>query len=103
MVRLSHAHIIIPAAMADDLFPGDSQVNWVYYPQRKTLLIASKGDTLFASLHKTATTLLKVKNGQGDRSVDIRGLLIDEGIDDADRELAFNQDKAMHVLHIVFR
>jgi hypothetical protein len=102
MVKLSNAHIVISRGTATQLFGDAARVCWVYYPQRKTMLIAAGQDALFKSLHKTADSIFKYSNGKGDRSIAIRELLIDNELDDADRELVFTADIPMHILTINF-
>lgn len=102
MISLSHSHIIIDQQTVNELFPGAERVSWVYYPQKRSLLIASSSDELFKTLHKTSTTILKLKNGKGDRSLDVLSVIIDHDIDDTDRELDHIVDKAMQVLNVYF-
>lgn len=101
MVKLSNAHIVIDSATVAQLFGDALRVSWVYYPQRKTLLVADGRDELFKSLHKTADSLLKYSNSQGDRSIAIRELLVDNELNDADRELAHTADVPMKILTII--
>jgi hypothetical protein len=102
MVRLSNAHIVISSDTVAQLFGDAVRASWVYYPQRKTMLVANGQDELFKSLHKTADSILKYSNNQGDRSIAIRELLIDNELDDSNRELAFTADAQMKILTIFF-
>ena len=102
MVKLSNSHIIIDKETAAALFSDAAQVNWVYYPQRKTLMVAAGADTLFKSLHKTSGSLLKIRNEQGDRSISMLELIIDNDLDGSDRELSFKADTEMKILSIYF-
>lgn len=102
MIRLANAHIIISREVAALLFSTAQRVNWVYYPQRKTLLIAPAADELFTSLHKTAGSLLKHKNDKGDRSMSVQELLLDHEIDNSDRALDYKADSRLNVLNIYF-
>ncbi len=100
MVKLSNAHIIIEAAVANELFGDAGRASWVYYPQRNNLIIAQSTDELFKSLHKTSTTILKHRNDKGDRSLDILSLIIDHDIDTTSRDLEYKVDKQMNVLNV---
>lgn len=102
MVKLSNAHIVIGAGTVAELFGEVARVSWVYYPQRKTLLVAHSQDELFKGLHKTADSMLKYSNAQGDRSIAMRELLIDNELDDTDRDLAHTADIPMQILTIHF-
>jgi hypothetical protein len=102
MVKLSNAHIILNSALVASLFGDAARASWVYYPQRNTLLVAAGQDALFKSLHKTSDSILKYSNSQGDRSIAVRELLIDQNLDDSDRELAFVADAQMKILTVHF-
>lgn len=102
MVKLSNSHIVIDSATATQLFGDAARASWVYYPQRKVMLVAAGHDELFKSLHKTADSILKYCNGQGDRSIAVRELLIDQELDDNDRELVVVADGQMKILTVHF-
>lgn len=102
MVKLSSAHIIIGSTLAETLFGNAQRVNWVYYPQRKTLMVAGAEDELFKQLHKTSGSMLKLRNEQGDRGIAIRELLIDNDLDEHDRELEYKADTGLNILNIYF-
>ena len=100
MIKLSNAHIIIESDVISKLFNGEERVAWIYYPQRKSLMIAASADELFKSLHKTTVSVLKYRNSKGDRSLDILSVIIDHDIDNTNRELPYRTDKDMKVLTI---
>lgn len=102
MVKLSSAHIIIGSKLATSFFGNAQRVNWVYYPQRKTLMVAAAEDELFKQLHKTSGSLLKLKNALGDRGMAMRELLIDNDLDEQDRELEYKADTTLNILNIYF-
>lgn len=103
-MNLIKGHIIIPQIVAAQLFEDAGQVNWVYYPQRGVMLIASQHDDLFKSLHKTNMSMLKFKNATGDRSISIQELLLDNiDIVSNDRSLEFIADKKMKILTIILK
>lgn len=88
-IRLKNSHLYIDAAIANEAFPADAQVSLVYYPDRKALLLAGKSKGFFEKLHQTHWVLLKARNGEGDKSITIRDLLLDYDLDDADRDLTY--------------
>lgn len=102
MVKLSNGHVIIDQATALALFGDTSQVLWVYYPQRHTLMVATPADELFKSVHKTATSLLKLRNDHGDRSLSVLELILDHDLDDTNRQLEYTADEQMKVLSVYF-
>lgn len=89
MLQLKSGHLLFDSELVNQLFGNDEQVNTVYYPERKDLLIAPRSKTFFQKLHKTSWTALKLKNPKGDKTIFIRDLLLDHDIDDTDRQLEF--------------
>lgn len=88
-VYLKNSYLLIEASVAKVAFGDDFQVSVVYYPDRQTLLVAGKSKAFFEKLHKTSWLLLKDRNLLGDKSVNIRELLIDNDLDDTDRDLPY--------------
>lgn len=90
LISLRNSNLIIGAAVAKAAFGDDPQVSVVYYPDRRMLLMAGKSKAFFENLHKTQWTLLKDRNALGDKSINIREILIDHDLDDTDRELPYD-------------
>lgn len=88
-VYLKNSYLLIEATIAEVAFGDEWQVSVVYYPERQTLLVAGKSKAFFEKLHNTRWLLLKDRNLLGDKSVNIRELLIDNDLDDADRDVAY--------------
>jgi hypothetical protein len=101
-ILLLNRHLIIPAVMAAGFVGEASHVNMVYYPGRNTLMLAPATDELFKSLHKTTMQMLKNKNLAGDKSISLEEMLIDNELDDRDRELGFQLD-AMNIMQVFFK
>jgi hypothetical protein len=101
-IHLANSHLIIDASIANDFFGEVSHVNLVYYPNRKTLLVAATTDELFKGLHKTSMAMLKLKNAKGDRSISIQEIVIDNDIDPADSALVYQADSAMKIITVYF-
>jgi len=89
MIQLKNSNLLIEAPLAHEAFGTDNQAGIVYYPDRNTLLVAGKSKTFFEKLHRTHWVILKNRNLQGDRSVSIRDILIDNDLDDTDRPLKY--------------
>jgi hypothetical protein len=88
-MKLQNGHIIFPSEIIQEILENEVQINWVFYPDRNTLLIAGKSKNFFKKLHKTDWQTLKDKNLKGDKSLFIRAILIDNDLDDSDRNLDF--------------
>lgn len=89
MLNLKSGHLTFEKDLVNELFGNEEQVNLVYYPIRKTLLMAAQSKTFFSKLHKTNWTALKLRNPKGDKTIFLRDLLIDNDLDDSDRTLAY--------------
>ena len=89
-LQLKNGHLILPVALVQSVLENEAQVNWVYYPERQTLLLAGKSKQFFEKLHKTNWQTLKDKNAIGDKAFYLRGLLLDFELDEHDRELAYD-------------
>lgn len=90
MVYLKNSHLYIDAPVVREAFGDDPQVSVVYYPDRQTLLVAGKSKAFFEKLHQTNWTLLKDRNRLGDKTINLREILIDHDRDDTDRDLPYD-------------
>ncbi|MES2518872.1 MAG: hypothetical protein V4585_12235 [Bacteroidota bacterium] len=88
-MKLQNGHINIPVDIVKTVLENEAQINWVFYPDRNMLLLAGKSKLFFEKLHKTDWQTLKDKNIQGDKSLFIRAILIDNDLDESDRDLVF--------------
>jgi hypothetical protein len=100
MVKFSNAHIIIDKKIVADVFGDSAKVSWVYYPKKDIMMIANASDEFFKSIHKTSNSILKHKNEKGDRSISIEELIIDNEVNDAERNLNFTVDNTIKILNI---
>lgn len=101
-VLFKNAHIILNKELVAELFASESYVQVIYYESNKTLMIARDSDDMFRSFHKAKRELLKDKNMHGDKSVNIREMVIDYELDETERSLSCFPDKSMHVLNVYF-
>jgi hypothetical protein len=100
MVSLLNAHIIITKDIVSQLFSGESYVQVIYYENDGKLMLARDSDDIFKSFHKAKRELLKDKNLLGDKSINIRELVIDNDLDETNKQLEYYADTAMHVLNV---
>jgi hypothetical protein len=99
-VRLRAAHLVIPATIANRIFGPTFNVHLVYYPQKRSLLIAGAEDELFRQLHKSKQHLLKAGDARGNRSIALHELLIDHSIPGEDRTLPYEAEEGLGVLNV---
>lgn len=99
-IRLKSSHLWIDHELAMDIFGEDLNVNVVYYPNRRSLMIAPQSEALFKQLHKAKQYMLKDRNAQGDKTIALHELLIDNEINSTDRSLEFECQKALKILSV---
>lgn len=99
-VRLKSSHILIDQNIVAQIFGNDQNAYAVYYPKKKSLLLAAISDELFNKLHKASQHMLKDRNLNGDKSIAFHELLIDNQLDDTDRPLEFKIEPALGILNI---
>ena len=99
-IRLKSSHLLIDREIAEQIFGKDQNAYAVYYPNERSLLLASVNDDLFNKLHKASQHMLKDRNLKGDKSIAFHELLIDNQLDNTDRALEFNIEPALGILNI---
>lgn len=99
-VLLKESHIYVPAQVATACFENQQNVYLAYYPQSRSLLIASIQDDNFKQIHKASQKMLKNRNAHGDKSVAIHDILIDHNINGEDRELEYAFQTELNILNI---
>lgn len=87
MIQLKNGHILFDKTLVDRLFGEEEKANLVYYPERKTLLLAAKSKTFFEKIHKVHWTVLKLRNLNGDKAISIQDIILDNDLDNNDRIL----------------
>lgn len=99
-VKLKNQHLWISADIVESTLGDVAQVYVVYYPQQRALLVAPMDDELFPTLHKAGLQLLKNRNLQGDKTISLQEIILDNEIDDLERDLAFMHQPGMRMLHV---
>lgn len=102
IVRLSRSHICIAEPLATAVFKNQSQALWVYDVSKKRLLISGVNNRWFSKIHRAQLLLLKSKNTFGEKALSVRHILIDYGLKDDDRHLAYELKKKARILKIMF-
>lgn len=88
-IQLKNGHIWFDKATVETLFGEEEKANLVYYPERKTLLLAARSKTFFEKMHKVNWVVLKLRNLKGDKTISIQDLILDNDLDSTDRLLSY--------------
>ncbi|MEO0341240.1 MAG: hypothetical protein AAF242_18765 [Bacteroidota bacterium] len=99
-VRLQSSHLVLNQQIANEAFGEEKNVYVVYYPDRRSLMLAPITDELFKNLHKASQQLLKDRSLKGDKSLSLHEYLIDNQLDDQDRPLDYEWQPAVGILKI---
>ncbi len=101
-VRLQSAHLWIQGSVAEKVFGGVHNVYLAYYAERKMLLIAPVTQKEFKAIHKASQHILKMRNAAGDRSIALHELLVDQQLDQKDRDLNYECEPGLNILKVTF-
>lgn len=99
-VYVEAGHICIKKNIAEKIFGAETVVFSVFYTKDNTFMISPTSEELFKTIHKANQQMLKSKNINGDRSISIQELLLDNDIDGNDRDLEFVAEEALHILKV---
>jgi hypothetical protein len=92
---LKTQHIIVYQPLVEKLLMGETHVLLKYDTVEKILLMAPASNSEFKTIHKAAQHMLKDKNLKGDKSISIHEILIDQELDENDRELLFTEEEGI--------
>jgi hypothetical protein len=99
-VYLEAQHICIKKDIAEKVFGSETVVLSIYYAKDNTFMVAPASEDLFKSIHKATQQMLKSKNLAGDKSISIQELILDNDLDEQNRDLTFIVEEALHILKI---
>jgi hypothetical protein len=99
-VYLESAHLCIKKNISERIFGEGTVVLTVYYPQEHSFMVSPSGEDFFRKIHKAKQQMLKSKNLFGDKSISIQELILDEGIDETNRELEFVLEETLKILKV---
>ena len=99
-IRLKTHHLYIESDLAKAAFGDAAQVYTVYYPSKQSLLLAPMSDDFFPKLHKAQLQMLKSRNLQGDKTIYLREVMIDNDLDESDRDLEYAYTEGAQLLSV---
>ena len=99
-IKLRTQHLWISGDIAGTVFGDLDKVYTVYYPQLHALLLAPMDDEIFPTIHKGDLQMLKTRNLEGDKTISLQEIIIDNDLDDSDRDLVFMHQPGVRMLHV---
>lgn len=88
-ISLRSCHIIVPGSLVERIFQGSESAFVSYNVDQNKILVSPTSNSWFPKLHQSKEYLIKDKDIHGTKSIGIRELLIDEELQEDDRELSF--------------
>lgn len=88
---LKTQHLILLHSLVERVLPEQTHVLLKYQNDKNALLIAPAVNSAFKEKYKASLFMLKERNLKGDRSVAIHEILIDNDLNESDRELTFTE------------
>ena len=89
MVALKASHIQLDNSIVNTVFQNIHYAYVTYVEAQHRLLITPVSSQWFVKMYEPTQFLLKDKNLKGDKSIAVREILIDNDIEQQDRELNF--------------
>ncbi len=100
-VKLSSSHVFLGSETVTKIFDRVQFALIIYLKEKNTILISSASSKWFKNMHKGAfQSILKSRNMEGDKTLAIRELLIDNDIDTSDRDLDFEVIEKTKIIKI---
>lgn len=88
-VRLKSSHIYLKGCLVEKVFQKINYAYVTYVEEKGTILITPITSTWFVKMYKPKQFLLKTRNLEGDKTLAVRELLIDNELESNDRDLSY--------------
>ena len=88
-ITLKSTHLYIDKGVVVRLFSAVTHVYIVYEEKYNHILITPVTSQWFRKMHNPSQYILKARNLEGDKTIDIGGILIDNDLDETDRTLEY--------------
>ncbi len=99
-ITLKSAHIYIDNELITSIFGAIHYAYVTYVKEQGTILITPVSSQWFVKMYKPTQFLLKSRNLKGDKTIAIREMLIDNDLDMADRDLAYEIIKKTNLIKV---
>jgi len=100
-MALKSSHIYLRASLAQKVFKRIHYAYVTYIKEQQQLLITPVSSQWFVKMYEPTQFLLKDRNLEGDKTLAIREILIDNELDTADRELQYEWIQKTNLLKVV--
>ena len=70
------------------------------YAREKAFIVAPSSEELCRTIHKAKQQMMKMKNATSDKSISIQELILDNELDENNRDLEFDLEEALHILKV---
>ncbi|MEO6347416.1 MAG: hypothetical protein ABIO60_05840 [Aquaticitalea sp.] len=88
-ITLKSTHLFLDKEVVTRLFSEVTHVYLFYHEGQHQILITPVTSQWFKKMHKPEQYILKARNLEGDKTIDIGGILIDNDLDETDKELEY--------------
>ncbi len=103
MITLESSHIIIPAYISEKIFGPIFNAYMAFNSEEKRVYLSPvTSDWFKLQFPSTDQVYIKDKNNKGDKSISIQGLLIDNDLNETDRELSYELEEEYQLLKVNF-
>lgn len=100
-ISLKSAHLYFENALVNQVFQNIEHAYIAYLQKQNRLLLTPVSSQWFVKMYESPQQLrLKSRNLKGDKTLAVRGILVDNDIDDSDRYLEFEWVEKTNLLKI---
>ncbi len=100
-IALQSSHIFLNASLANRVFEKIQYAYVTYLREQQRLLITPVSSQWFVKMYEPTQFLLKSRNLEGDKTLAIREILIDNDLDFQDRQLEYEWIEKTNLLKVV--
>jgi hypothetical protein len=101
-VRLQNSYLILDREVAALIFEETANVYVSYRADVQKLFVVPSHDEVFRKMHNPALLMLKDKTSQGDKSIALHEILLDNDLNAQDRSLDYEIRETRKMLVVLF-
>lgn len=100
MLALKSSHIYIDKNIANKIFKNSNTAYVTYLKEQKRVLIANVSNNWFTKVYNSKVFMLKDRCIKGSKTIDLKEVLIDNSLNDADRKLKYEIIEKNNIIKI---